>query len=77
MPIFEYICQTCHHHFETLVTGNRRPACPSCHGAELEKQLSVFAVSSGSSKPACESMSGGCGGGRCDNPMGPGACSMN
>jgi len=73
MPIYEYICQDCQHQFETLVTGDRQPACPQCRGGELEKQLSVFAVSTRSAAPqpsvsAC---------GRCGDPRGPGACSMN
>jgi putative FmdB family regulatory protein len=72
MPIFEYVCRACHHQFETLVTVDRRPACPSCHGADLDKQLSVFAVSS---KGAPEPMPAGCG--RCGDPRGPGACGMN
>jgi putative FmdB family regulatory protein len=73
MPIFEYVCQDCQHEFETLVTAERRPSCPACHGVELEKQLSVFAVSAKGSSP--EPIGGGCG--RCGDPRGPGACSMN
>lgn len=73
MPIYEYICQDCQKRFETLVTAERKPACPSCQGQSLEKQLSVFAVSakSESSMPTM----GGCG--TCGDPRGPGACSLN
>jgi putative FmdB family regulatory protein len=75
MPIFEYICRGCQHRFETLVTAERRPACPTCQGHELDKQFSVFAVSSKSSTPATTSMRGPCG--TCGDPRGPGACSLN
>ena len=73
MPIFEYICRDCHHHFETLVTRERQPVCPTCHGESLDKQLSVFAVAAKSSDAAPEA--GACG--RCGDPRGPGACSLN
>jgi putative FmdB family regulatory protein len=73
MPLYEYVCRDCRHKFETLVTATRAPACRVCDGRDLEKQLSVFAVSAKSgesSEPvvAC---------GRCGDPRGPGACSLN
>jgi putative FmdB family regulatory protein len=74
MPIFEYVCRDCDRHFETLVTADRPPHCPSCQGDALDKQLSVFAVSTkggGDRAP----MHGGCG--TCGDPRGPGACSLN
>jgi putative FmdB family regulatory protein len=40
MPIFEYVCQDCARAFETFVTGDRKPACPSCQSANLSKLLS-------------------------------------
>ena len=55
MPIFEYICQECHHEFEALVFGKDKAECPMCHSKKLEPQLSVFAVSAkggGSSAPS-------------------------
>ena len=74
MPIFEYICKECGHHFEALVMGSKRPECPSCQGAWLEQQLSTFAV--GPSKgTASRPSSGPCG--SCGDPRGPGSCSMN
>jgi putative FmdB family regulatory protein len=45
MPIFEYVCRACHHRFETIVNGSKTPVCPSCESPALDKQLSVFAVS--------------------------------
>jgi putative FmdB family regulatory protein len=73
MPIFEYICKQCDHHFEALVYGREKAECPKCHATKLEPQLSVFAVSakgastSASSTRAC---------GSCGDPRGPGACSL-
>jgi putative FmdB family regulatory protein len=72
MPIFEYMCQKCETHFEALVYGDEKAACPKCHGTKLAPKLSVFAVAtkSASSKPAA----GPCG--SCGDPRGPGSCSM-
>jgi len=73
MPIFEYICQQCHHRFEALVYGKEKPACPKCHATKLEPQLSIFAVSAkGASFSA--SPAGPCS--SCGDPRGPGACSL-
>ena len=44
MPLFEYACRSCGHHFEYLTRAGHAPSCPACASAELEKQLSVFAV---------------------------------
>jgi putative FmdB family regulatory protein len=41
MPIFEYLCQDCGKEFESFVTGERKPSCPACHGANLGKLLST------------------------------------
>lgn len=57
MPIYEYICKGCNHHFETLVRGSEEPRCPECESTDLEKQFSVFGVASGS--PGCEPVGGG------------------
>jgi len=47
MPIFEYECRSCKHRFELLIRGtSASPACPACHGADLEKLLSLPAVKS-------------------------------
>lgn len=76
MPLFEYACKECDREFELLVRGRETPECPSCHGTDLERRLSVFAAhtSSGSSGAQMPAM-GACG--RCGDPRGPGACSMN
>jgi putative FmdB family regulatory protein len=73
MPLFEYICRDCRHHFETLVTTERRPICPICQGETLDKQFSVFAVSTKSSRSSASSSP--CG--TCGDPRGAGSCSLN
>jgi putative FmdB family regulatory protein len=41
MPLYEYKCRGCGRRFEALVRSGDTPACPSCHSADLERQLSV------------------------------------
>ena len=55
MPIFEFDCRACGHHFEQLVmpwweNAGKTPECPSCHAATVEKALSISAVSSESTR---------------------------
>lgn len=69
MPLFEYACRTCGHHFEYLTRAGRTPSCPACTSSELEKQLSVFAVS----KPSASAFGGDAGlepCGTCGDPAG-------
>jgi len=73
MPIFEYTCATCRTDFDALVFGEAQPECPSCHGKELKKKLSLFSVGTrGESRPVRETV-GPCG--TCGDPRGPGSCS--
>jgi len=59
MPIFEFSCRNCDHHFETIVQSSREKVkCPKCDSKSVEKQLSVF-NSVGSAKEA-ETTGGGC-----------------
>ncbi|MGD0758289.1 MAG: zinc ribbon domain-containing protein [Candidatus Sulfotelmatobacter sp.] len=74
MPIFEYICQECHHQFEALVFGKQRAKCPKCDATKLDPQLSVFAVSAKGSSSGATSSGGACG--SCGDPRGAGACSL-
>lgn len=76
MPIFEYVCTECAHRFEAIVLGADAPQCPSCDGARLEKQLSVFAVGAASSAASSASF-GPAPCGTCGDPRGAGSCSMN
>jgi putative FmdB family regulatory protein len=46
MPIFEYECRACGHAFERLVRAGDVPACPACASGNLEKLLSLAAISS-------------------------------
>jgi threonyl-tRNA synthetase len=51
MPLFEYSCRECGHHFETLVlSSTSKVACPKCSSRDLEKQFSVFGMGTGGSK---------------------------
>jgi putative FmdB family regulatory protein len=72
MPMYEYRCRTCQQPFETLVTAERRPLCPACGSTDLDKQLSVFAVSSRSAAPTPAMAP--CG--TCGDPRGAGACRL-
>jgi putative FmdB family regulatory protein len=58
MPIFEYSCMNCHHHFEKLQKfGDALPVeCPVCGSDQIKKELSVFAsTSNASSTTGCSS----------------------
>jgi putative FmdB family regulatory protein len=46
MPLFEYRCTGCDKRFELLIRGGAIPTCPSCGSVALERELSMFAVSS-------------------------------
>jgi putative FmdB family regulatory protein len=46
MPIFEYICEDCGHHFELLIRGSAEPAFTACESANVTKQLSLPEVKS-------------------------------
>ena len=47
MPIYEYACRACGHHFEHLLlpAAKTDPVCPDCGSRDLEKLLSGFAMS--------------------------------
>ncbi len=70
MPIFEYICRDCERRFERIVPRHDSSTdCPHCNSENIEKQLSVFAVSGGSP----DMPHAGCG--RCGAAQ-PGMCGM-
>jgi len=73
MPIYEYSCRQCGAGFEVLIRGQEAPQCPACKSADLEKALSTFAVGASGGRATITPSS--CG--RCGDPRGPGACSMN
>jgi putative FmdB family regulatory protein len=75
MPLFEYACRTCDHHFELLVREATRLECPKCAGTELTKQLSVFAVSAPAGGGGRDVAAAPCG--ACGDPRGAGSCRTN
>jgi putative FmdB family regulatory protein len=46
MPLFDFTCRGCGTTAELLVRGDHVPPCPTCGGADLEKQVSLPAVKS-------------------------------
>jgi putative FmdB family regulatory protein len=75
MPLFEYECRTCGHHFEHLTRDRQSPACPACAGGNLQKLLSAFAVGGGVSSGKRLDVPAGGACGMCGDPRGPGSCS--
>src|SRR5437762_14366065 len=71
MPIFEYLCKDCGKAFERIVPRyDSSVDCAHCNSANVEKQLSVFAVA-GSSASAAEDFAppdGSCGRGGAAQP---------
>ncbi|MBV8774419.1 MAG: zinc ribbon domain-containing protein [Deltaproteobacteria bacterium] len=71
MPIYEYHCDDCGSSFETLVQpGHYRQAeCPSCSGANISREMSVFSSRALNSRAETNSPAaargGGCCGGSC------------
>jgi putative FmdB family regulatory protein len=73
MPLFEYLCKACGKGFERIVPRHDTAVdCPHCASAQIEKQLSVFAVSTSQNSDGFESAPG-CG--RCGASE-PGMCQM-
>jgi len=50
MPIYEYSCRKCGAAFELLVRNKKTPACSSCGSEDLERQFSLPAVQSESTR---------------------------
>jgi putative FmdB family regulatory protein len=70
MPLYEYECVACQHHFEELVSpaGTTMVACPECTSQDVSKLLSKFQRTRvGGDMPAASPAprSGGCCGGGC------------
>ena len=48
MPLYEFYCQDCHtiyNFFSPRINTEKRPDCPKCGRPELERRVSVFAIS--------------------------------
>ena len=78
MPIYEYACPGCGARFEKLVRRfGEAVSCPACSRADVERQLSVFAVATSAPSWA------GCGAGACApaacdaGPCGGGPCARD
>jgi putative FmdB family regulatory protein len=53
MPLYEFKCLDCGNLFELLIMKSaQKVACPACESATVERVLSLFAVSSESSRQA-------------------------
>lgn len=44
MPMFDFVCTSCSHTFDTLVRRDELPACPACGVEKVEKLLSLPAI---------------------------------
>jgi putative FmdB family regulatory protein len=52
VPLFDYKCGQCGEEFEALVRGGSAPSCPRCGAQNVEKLISLFAVSSEQTRQA-------------------------
>ena len=42
MPIFEYRCSECGHHFEQIIAHDKTGTCPKCKSKKLQKELDTL-----------------------------------
>ncbi len=59
MPIYEFYCADCHtvfNFYSKRVNVEKRPQCPKCGRSDLERQVSLFAISKGRTEKGDESM---------------------
>jgi len=72
VPLYEYVCKRCFHPFEEFSSHTDVASCPKCAATDAERvPLSRVAVGKGRTETAASAC------GRCGDPRGPGACSMN
>ena len=63
MPMYEFVCQDCHHQFEELVSLSDKtlPKCPKCQSDQVKKLMSACGIrphgiptgSGGFNAPSC------------------------
>jgi len=64
VPMYDYACQKCDHHFEALVFDGDRVVCPVCAAEEVTRQVSLPAPGKVATTPlptACRSEGPPCG----------------
>ena len=46
MPIYEFVCQSCHNEFEKIQSFSdpSAPACPNCNSVDVERQMGLPAI---------------------------------
>ena len=53
MPLYDYSCRGCGHTFEALVRGDTTSLrCGKCQSADIERQVSLFAVNTPGTRQA-------------------------
>jgi len=69
MPLYEYVCKDCGHHFDSLRSfkdADKTIACKHCFSEKTTRAISVFyAQSDGRAVTASSGGCAGCGGGSC------------
>jgi putative FmdB family regulatory protein len=62
MPIYEFYCPDCHvifNFFSRTLNTTKRPDCPHCRRARLDRRFSRFAISKGRREPEAGGEEGG------------------
>ena len=74
MPIYEYVCDNCHTHYERIVmSAGQKIECPKCASKRHTLQLSVFSAGKSANGNAFEGTSSKFGGCACT----PDSCGCN
>lgn len=63
MPIYEYICEDCNHHFDSLRSMSEADspiACTMCNSQQTTRQLSTFFAQNGDGLNILPSNNQGC-----------------
>jgi len=63
MPVYEFTCNQCGKGFEVLfrsMTERRKPQCPKCGAADVQKRFSTFTMGGGGSSGGHGGGGGGC-----------------